>query len=275
MAAEHSDRFVQPPSELADFSRVLLHGLLLPAVRNRPEQRDQRRGTRRNDPLVDAELDERRILFERRAEEHFSWQEHDHEVGAHRHLLEVALARELRDVRPDLTGVLDEQALPRLLVWRIQRTEICIERHFRIDDDVLAAGELDNDIGTDPSVVPSDGLLLGEVTVLHHPGELDHPLQLQLAPAATNARTLQRIHQPRGLRVEVLSHQIERRDFLDQLRAGFDATALRLLDFAIHLLEGLRHGCEQILDGLLPSVDVGCCLGARFAHSCFHPALPG
>src|SRR5439155_25139894 len=55
--------------------------------------------------------------------------------------------------------------------------------------------------------------------------------------------------------------------FLARLGAGFDATALELMEFAIHLLAGLRYGCEQILEGLLPSVDVGCCLGASFAHS--------
>src|SRR5207244_1256495 len=41
VAAKYADRLVQVAPEIADFSRVLLHRLLLPAIRHRPQQRNQ------------------------------------------------------------------------------------------------------------------------------------------------------------------------------------------------------------------------------------------
>ena len=60
----------------------------------------------------------------------------------------ISFRRELRDVQPHLFGVVREQRLSRRLVRRIERPEIRIERRLRIDDDALAAGKLDDDVGT-------------------------------------------------------------------------------------------------------------------------------
>jgi len=67
VAAEDPHGVVEVSAELADLPRVLAHRLLLPAVRHRPQQRDQRRRARGDDALIDTELDEPRVLLERRA----------------------------------------------------------------------------------------------------------------------------------------------------------------------------------------------------------------
>ena len=151
-----------------------------------------------------------------------------------------------------------EQRLAADFVGRLERLQIGIERRLRVDDHVLAAGQPDDDIGPHAAIVAvGDGVLLLEVAVLDHPGQLDDALELELAPAAANARALERVHELAGLVAQVLAGRVERRNPLHQLRAGLDAAPLGFLDFAIDLAERLRHRREQVLDGLLAIVDVG------------------
>src|SRR5205807_9223175 len=90
---ERANSFVQQAAVLAYLARVLLHRLLLPAVRDGAQQRDQRRRAGGDDALLDSAFDERRVLLQRGAEEHFTWQEHDDELRRRRDLLEVAFGR--------------------------------------------------------------------------------------------------------------------------------------------------------------------------------------
>ena len=112
-------------------------------------------------------------------------------------------------------------------------------------------------------------LLLFEVAVLDHAGQLDDAFELQLAPAAADTRTLERIDQPSRFGLQVFANRIERRDTLQQARAVLHAPALRILDLAVHTFERVRHRGEQIVDRLLARVDIGRGLGARL----FEPRL--
>ena len=103
------------------------------------------------------------------------------------------------------------------------------------------------------------------------PGELDDALQLELAPAAADAGTLERVGQAPRLVAQTLPGGVERGDLLHELRAGLDAPALGVLDLAVDLIERLRHRREQVLDRLLARVDVAGGLGARVAQAAFRP----
>ena len=48
-----------------------------------------------------------------------------------------------------------------------------------------------------------------------------------------------------------------------------NAAPLGIHDLAVHVLEGFRHRREELLDGFLAGVDVGCRLGARFSKPRF------
>ncbi len=173
-------------------------------------------------------------------------------------------------MRAHLARVIDEQRLPRGFVGRLERLEIGVERHLRVDDDVLAAGQRDDDVGPQPAIVVSrDGALLLEVAAIDHAGELDDALQLELAPAAADAGPLERVDQTRGLRAQVLARRVERAQTLDELRAALRAAALGVLDLAVHLIERFRHRREQLFDGLLARVDVGGGFGARLLQPRF------
>ena len=270
MRGEDANRLVQVAPELADSLRVLGLGLLLPAVGHRPQQRNQRRRARGHDPLLDAELDQGRILLERGAEEHLARQEHHHEIGTGLHVRRIAFRRELRQVCSHLLRVVGKQALARRFVGRLECLEVGVERHFRIDHDVLPAGQADDDVGAQsPLVIANERVLLFEIAMLHHPGELDDAFELQLAPSAADPRPLEGIDQPRRLAAQRLSHAVERGDFVKQLGAGLQTMALGVFDLALDLFECGLHRREQILDCALALVDVRRGLGARLAQPRF------
>ena len=70
------------------------------------------------------------------------------------------------------------------------------ERNLRVDDDRLAAGDPDDEVGSQQLAVGVARRGLGdEVAVLEHARELDHVAQLRLAPAAADVRRAQRVCQ--------------------------------------------------------------------------------
>ena len=133
----------------------------------------------------------------------------------------------------------------------------------------LPPGRRTTTSGPHAALVGGVRVLLLEVAVLHHPGELDDALQLELAPAAADSGPLQRVGQAPRFVAEALPGGIQRHDSLEQLGPRFDAPALGVLDLAIHLLERPGHRREQIFDRLLALVDIRGRLGARFAQARF------
>ena len=131
---------------------------------------------------------------------------------------------------------------------------------------MLAARQIDDHVGPDAPLVAVQRLLLVEIAVIEHAGELDDPLQLELAPAAADTGPLQRIDQTAGFGLQLAAGRVERRDALQQRRALLDAPALGVLDLAVHPIERGLHRREQILDRFLAGVDVRCRLGSGGAQ---------
>ena len=108
-------------------------------------------------------------------------------------LAPVALLPELADVVADLRCVPRHVRALHLDVVGVDRVEVRADRHLRVDDDALAAGKLDDQVGAEePTLVVALALLGAEVAVVDHPGELDDALQLHLAPAAADVRGAER-----------------------------------------------------------------------------------
>ena len=83
--------------------------------------------------------------------------------------------------------------------------EVGLERRLRVDDDALAAGQLDDEVGPEqPSLVVALARLLDEVAVREHAGQLDDALELHLAPAAADVRRAQRGDEVAGLLAQAL-----------------------------------------------------------------------
>src|SRR5690606_40534165 len=107
-------------------------------------------------------------------------------------------------------------------------------------DDLLAPGEVDQQIGTYPVLAH----LRVEVAVPDHPGELDDPFELDLAPSATDLRRTQRGDQLLGAGGQQLRRAVHALDLLAQPGVGVHAVAFDVLD-----LPGQRaHGLVQRAD---------------------------
>ena len=99
--------------------------------------------------------------------------------------------------RPDPPGF-----VPRLL-----RVEERLERRLGVDDDVLAAGEVHDQIRPEPAVVANERRLLVEIAPLEHARDLDHAPELHLSPSATDGGGVKRTR-------ECVRGRTERRNLL-------------------------------------------------------------
>ena len=74
-----------------------------------------------------------------------------------------------------------------------------MQRRLGVDDHLLAAGQLDDEVGPQQAVSVGDRGLLDEVAVRRHPRQLDDASELQLAPAPARLRLAQRRDERAGL----------------------------------------------------------------------------
>ena len=168
-------------------------------------------------PASGPELEQRRIGLAGDAEERLVGEEHDHELRRGLELLPVPLRAELRDVVAHLARVRLHVRPARVLVLRLERVEVRGQGRLRVDDDVLAAGQLDDEVGPQHAPVGvRDRRLLGEVAVREHSGKLDHALELDLAPAAAHVRRAERRAEVSRLGAELLLPLRQRLHLLGQ-----------------------------------------------------------
>ena len=221
------------------------------------QQRDQRRRRREDHLLVDAVLDQRRILLERGAQERLARDEQHDELRRLVELRPVALRRELHDVIAHLARVVAELREPVLFVVALERLEVRLAGALRVDDDGLGAGQLHDEVGAEPPVVGRDVVLCLEVAMLEHPRHLDDAAQLDLAPAAADVRPVaERAHEVPGLAAQVLLALGEDANLCRQIRVRPRACELELLQLAVDLRERLLDRRDEVLDRLLALVEI-------------------
>ena len=133
----------------------------------------------------------------------------------------------------NLASVVGETAIALRLVRRLEGVEIGRQRRFRVDDDVLAARNADDEIGSERSIVRRRRGLDDVVAVLHHSGVLDDVAQLRFSPAPTHMRGAQRVGELSSALGEGADLDLER--------------AVRLLPDALDALELEIHACERVL----------------------------
>ena len=139
-----------------------------------------------------------------------------------------------------LRGVPRQVNLLGVGVVAVDRVEVRVDRNLRVDDDALAAGELDDQVGAEePALVVAPALLGAKVAVLDHSRELDNAFQLHLAPAAPDVRGPERGHQVAGLRPEALLALGHRPQLLAHGRDRAQPPLLELLRLGLEPLERL------------------------------------
>ena len=148
---------------------------------------------------------------------------------------------------------------------RLVGVEHALQRRLGVDDDVLAAGQADDQVRAQHVVSsPASGALLDEVAVADHPGELDHVAQLHLAPLAAGVRLAQRGDQRAGLGPQPLARS------RSASAAGPRAARATRAAPGRARAAGRRpgpscslSGADKLLDRLLALVEVALGLGLR------------
>ena len=121
------------------------------------------------------------------------------------------------------------------------------ERHLGVDDDLLAAGEVDDEVRPGDAVDGGRRHLGVEVAVLEHAGDLDDSTQLHLAPGAARLRGRQSADERVGLGLQLLGRHRGQPHRLHQRGVGGDACLVGVDDRLGDLAEGLLDRLDELL----------------------------
>jgi len=250
VSGEGSESAVELAPDGGDFPGILRKGFLTPAKGDGTEQGDEGGGGGEDDTLVDTFFDEGGVLAEGGGEEGFAGEEEDDKFWGRVELLLVVFAAELLDVGADLGGVAGEGSFAHCVVVGFDGIEVGVHRGFGVDNDVLSAGEFDNEIGAEAFAFIRGGGGLGfEVAVLLHACHFDDAAELDLTPLSTAVGLAEGFDEFLGFLFEA---DVAFGDVDDLLFEGgvvalaeFFAFGDLLLDF----FEGLGNGFDHLLDG--------------------------
>ncbi len=241
VAAERRETRVELSAHLEELARVAGQRVLLPGEGHGAQQGEQRAGRGEHDPPRHRRLVQARVGVQRGGEDGVAGDEADHHLGGGGERLPVRAAGEHVDVPSQGLGVLGEQPRALLVVVSAglqERRQRCL----RVDDEVLAAGQVHDEVGPQHRAVSGRGArLLGEVDPREHAGVLDHPPQLRLAPRATGVGRPQRPRQRGRLGAQGLTGRRHRRHLLTQPRVLLDAVALELGDLPLDAGEAVAQ----------------------------------
>jgi hypothetical protein len=171
--------------------------------------------------------------LKRDAEKRLARYEHDDEVGGRLKMLPVGLVAETDDMVADLARVILQLAVADPFVLGFHRVEIRRRGHLGIDDNVLSAGQANDQVGCEANAVSSRRFLDVEVAVLEHARRFDDTAQLQLAPLSADIGRSERLHEPSGLHLQRLLCALHRAQLLGERRVGADAVLLDLMECAV------------------------------------------
>ena len=170
--------------------------------------------------------------------------EADHHLGCGLEGGPVVLVGERADVPLEVGGVLAQQLAP-LLGGQLVGLGLEEGRHggLGVDDEVLAAGQLDHHVGAHLPAVPAHaGHLLVEVAPGQQPGMLEDAPQLHLAPRATDGGRVEGAGQALRLPVERGGGGVHLRQGALQRRELVGAVALQRADLRLHPGQRVAQG---------------------------------
>lgn len=269
MAAHHTETLIQLTSETVDGGGVPGERLLPPGVRNRAQQSDEGGGRREDHVAAEGVLEQLGVRAERGIEKRVARNEQHDELGGRIERLPVGLRRQLVDVGTQLSGMPGQVPGAFGLVFGFGGVEVGSEGHLRVDHDLLAAGEIHQQVGPD-SVLPD---LRVEIAVLDHAGQFDHPLELDLTPPPADLGCPEGGHELLGAGRQQLRCPVHAFDLLTQARERVDPVPLDVLDLAGERSDRFAERPDQ--PGDLVADRPGLATGRVFAHRCQRlPQLP-
>ena len=188
-------------------------------------------------------------------------QEHHDEVGGGVETRPVGLVGERLNVPAQQPRMVAQVPLALLLVAGLVGIEYALQRRLGVDDDMLAAGQVDDQVGTQRRLIAGDRRLLGEVAVPDHPGELDHVAELHLTPLSAGVRLAQRGHERAGLGSETLAGVGKRLQLSLEPPARLPPLLIEMEQLGVDPAELLLERGHELLDRLPARVEISSGLG--------------
>ena len=207
--------------------------------------------------MIDAALDQAGVALEGGGEERFAGQEEHGELRRLGELRGVVLRGKLLDVRADLAGVAVQRFLADGVVGGFERVEVAVHRRLGIDDDGLAAGQADDEVGAEFFAFVGGGAVLGfEIAVFLHAGEFDHAAELHFAPLAAAGGLAEGFDERGGLALEAELAFAEGADLFLEFGVGAFAGFFDLADAEFEFPERLGDRFDEGFDGDLAFFDL-------------------
>ncbi len=142
-----------------------------------------------------------------------------------------------------LPGVPGEVPVAVLVVAGGRRVEERVQGHLGVDHDVLAAGQVHDQVRSQGAAVAGRRDLLVEVAARDQTGELHRPAQVQLPPAPAHLRPAQRGRERGRLPAQRLGGVPHLLDVLAQLALPRDPVLLEVAQLVVQPVEALLdHG---------------------------------
>ncbi len=257
MIGKGGEAVVELATEGGDFFGVLRDSLLAPAVGGGFEEGDQGGGSGEQDFAVDGAVKQRGIRLERGGKEVIAGEKEHDEFGRGLVLFPIGFGAERINVGADFGGVSGEMDEARGIVGSIERIAVGLYRRFGVDDNLLAAGEPDEEVGAKFISSGGGGLLLSEIAVREHVSELDDATQLEFTPAAGKRSRAERGGKFGGLGLELELGGAEGFELFGERAVGGGAGFFEVGDFGVYFFERLFERAHEVIDGLLAGGEVG------------------
>ncbi len=216
--------FVKLAAEPADLARLAREAVLPPDLRDGAGDGDEVGRGRQQHAAFEREVPQLRFFLERGGDEMLARHEHQHIVGRILELALIALRAERLDVVLHRGDMRHQRQLAGVIVFRLERVLIGVERNLGVDHQQLVARHPHDRIGPQPPFVGIDRLLGDEIGMLGQPALFEHVAQLLLAPApARLGGVAQRIAEPRRLGPHLFLPGPHRLDLAVELAEGVGA----------------------------------------------------
>ena len=215
-------------------------------------------------------LEQPGVPLQRRGQEGLARDEQDHELRRRAQRRPVGLARQPVHVFPNVPGVRVHPRRAHVVgVVGLGGFQVRGERDLGVDHDVLAAGQPHHHVGAQRAVRRGHGDLLVEVAAGAHPGQFDHPAQLQLAPAAPGLRPAQRGDQRLGLGAKLFRALPRDGDLLGQRGVRPGPGGVGLAQLLLDPGQGFPQRPDEMLDRRAADLQ----FTGRVGVGCLQPAL--
>jgi hypothetical protein len=231
-----------------DLRRLLGQLLLPPDAGDGSGDRNEIGGRGEQHAALERPFPQRIVLLQRRGQEMLAGDVKDDIVRRVAELRPIVLRAELLGMPANRGGMRGEMGGAAALLMRVAGVEERVQRAFRVDDQLLAAGQAYDHVGPQPPVLGVHRNLGLEIGMLRQAGLLEHVAQALLAPAAARLGAgAQRIDQLGGL---VAHLGVAGMKLLHRLAQRLITAHPLLLDFVQPLLvaqERFLHRCQQRL----------------------------